>query len=74
MKDESGFFGDQDGLAFFAEAAKSVPTTFVSTYESKVSFFGKEIDNIETSGKDSEQAWEDAVTQTDKVLKKRGVL
>lgn len=74
IRDESGFFGDQDALAFFADAAKSVPTTFVSTYESKVSFFGKEIDNIETSGKDSEQAWEDAVTQSDKVLKKRGVL
>ncbi|MFC7622924.1 extracellular solute-binding protein [Microlunatus sp. GCM10028923] len=74
MKDESGFFGDQDGLAFFAEAAKSVPTTFVSTYESQVTFFGKEIDNIETGGKDPEQAWDDAVNLTDKVLAKRGVL
>ncbi|WP_217428144.1 extracellular solute-binding protein [Microlunatus speluncae] len=74
MKDESGFFGDQDGLAFFAEAAKAVPTTFVSTYEAQVSFFGKEVDNVETSGKDPEQAWDDAVNQCNKVLAKRGVL
>lgn len=74
MKDDSGFFGEQDSLAFFAEAAKAVPTTFVSTYEAQVSFFGKELDNVETGGKDPERAWEDAVNMTDKVLTKRGVL
>src|SRR5690606_14324233 len=74
MKDESGFFGDQDALEFFADAATSVPTTFVSTYEAQTSFFGKELDNVETSGKDPERAWADAVSMTDKVLAKRGVL
>ncbi|GAB3753624.1 ABC transporter substrate-binding protein [Microlunatus parietis] len=74
MRDESGFFGDQDALDFFAEAAADVPTTFVSTYEAQVGAFAKEIDNVETAGKDPERAWDDAVSLTDGILAKRGVL
>jgi cellobiose transport system substrate-binding protein len=74
MRDESGFFGDQDALEFFATAAETVPTTFVSTYEAQIGAFAKEIDNVETGGKDPERAWDDAVSLTDGILTKRGVL
>lgn len=74
IRDESGFFGDQDALEFFAEAAETVPTTFVSTYEAQIGAFAREINNVETGGKDPERAWDDAVSLTDRVLAKRGVL
>ena len=74
MTSGTGFFGSQDPLDFFAKAAASVPTTFVSTYESQTAAFATELANVEAGGKDPERAWDDAVTQTDKILAKRGVL
>lgn len=73
--DYSGtFFGDQDPLEFFSAAAETVPTSFISTYETMIGgSFTFEITNIETSGKDPERAWEDALSQADRVLTKRGV-
>lgn len=68
------FFGDQDPLDFFSTAAESVPTSFISTWETKISgTFILEITNVETSGKDPERAWDDALEQSEKVLAKRGV-
>ena len=55
-------------------AAAAVPTTFVSTYETQTTAFATEIANVEAGGKDPEQAWDDAVDQTDKILAKRGVI
>lgn len=69
----SDFFGSQDRLTFFSEAAAGVPTTYVSSYEAQVSAFGSEIKNVET-GKPAEQAWADAVDAADRTLRKRGVL
>ncbi|GAA2100771.1 extracellular solute-binding protein [Microlunatus panaciterrae] len=74
MKGGGKFFGPQDELSFFEQAAKEVPTTFVSTYESQVGAFALELANVETGGKDPNRAWDDAVSQTDRVLKKRGVI
>ncbi|WP_375424690.1 ABC transporter substrate-binding protein [uncultured Friedmanniella sp.] len=74
MKSATGFFGDQDPLTFFSEAAKEVPTTFISTYESQVGAFSTEIANVESAGKNPDQAWQDAVDQTNRILKKRGVI
>ncbi|GAA1487279.1 ABC-type glycerol-3-phosphate transport system substrate-binding protein [Brachybacterium sacelli] len=73
--DYSGeFYGGQDPLEFFSTAAESVPTSFISTWETVISgTFTLEITNVETSGKDPEAAWEDALTQAEKVLTKRGV-
>lgn len=69
------FFGDQDPLAFFSKAAESVPSSFISTWESLVSgSFALELDNVESSGKDPDAAWDDAVAAAKKVLTKRGVL
>ena len=68
------FFGDQDPLDFFSTAAESVPSSFISTWETFISgTFVLEITNVETSGKDPERAWDDAVAQAEKVLAKRGV-
>lgn len=68
------FYGDQDPLAFFSTAAESVPSSFISTWETVVGgFFTFEITNIETAGKDPEQAWQDALTAAGRALTKRGV-
>ncbi len=74
MKSEGGFFGTQDALQFFRQAASQVPTTFVSPYESQVTAFATEIANVESAGKDPERGWQDAVDETNRVLKKRGVI
>jgi cellobiose transport system substrate-binding protein len=73
MKSENDFFGDQDSTQFFLEAAQAVPTSFISTYETQAQYFGAEITNVESAGKDPEQAWDDAVAQTNRTLRKRGV-
>jgi cellobiose transport system substrate-binding protein len=73
MKSSTGFFGDQDPLGFFLQAAKQVPTAFISTYETQAQYFGTEIVNVESGGKDPERAWNDAVEQTNKTLRKRGI-
>ncbi|MFF0341663.1 ABC transporter substrate-binding protein [Kribbella sp. NPDC004875] len=73
MKDNSKFFGDQDTLTFFSRSAEAVPTAFISTYEAQAQYFSTEIVNVESAGKDPEAAWNDAVQQTNKMLRKRGV-
>lgn len=73
MKNPTKFFGDQDSRTFFLDAAKQVPTSFISTYETEAAFFGTEITNVEAAGKDPDQAWDDAVAETNKILRKRGV-
>ncbi|WP_226831951.1 ABC transporter substrate-binding protein [Brachybacterium sp. FME24] len=68
------FYGDQNPLEFFSTAAESVPSSFISTWETMISgTFTLEITNVETSGKDPQRAWEDAVAQSEKVLTKRGI-
>ncbi|WP_432543460.1 ABC transporter substrate-binding protein [Kineococcus sp. SYSU DK002] len=74
MADSGGFFGDQDPLAFFSTAAENVPTTFISTYEKQIEAFRDQLRVVESAGKDPDQAWDEAVTAVDKVLKKRGVI
>lgn len=52
-----------------------MPSSFISTWESLVSgSFALELDNVESSGKDPDAAWDDAVAAAKKVLTKRGVL
>ena len=74
LRYSGSFFGDQDPLDFFSTAAETVPTSFISTWETLIGgSFTFEITNVETSGKDPEQAWEDALSQAERVLTKRGV-
>lgn len=70
---EGTFFGDQDPLQFFATQAETVPTTFVSTYEAQCGAFAKKLTSFESGGGDPEQAWDEAVAETNQVLAKRGV-
>ena len=68
------FFGDQDPLDFFSTAAETVPTSFISAWETMIGgSFTFEIANVETTGKDPDQAWADALSQAERVLTKRGV-
>ena len=68
------FYGDQDPLAFFSTAAESVPSSFISNAETFImGKFVLELSNVETSGKDPESAWNDALAQAERVLLKRGV-
>lgn len=68
------FYGGQDPLEFFSTAAESVPSSFISYWETVIAgAFVLELANVETSGKDPERAWDDAVAQAEKVLTKRGV-
>ncbi len=55
-------------------AAENVPTTFVSTYEKQIGSFADQLRVVESAGKNPEQAWDDAVTAVNKILKKRGVI
>lgn len=74
MKDASqGFFGSQNSLDFFKTQADTVPTSFISTYEQIANYFTTEIVNVEAGGKDPDRAWDDAVNETNRVLKKHGV-
>ncbi|MCL2515540.1 MAG: ABC transporter substrate-binding protein [Microbacteriaceae bacterium] len=74
MKDAShGFFGPQDSLAFFKTQAETVPSAFISPYEQIANYFTTEIANVEAGGKDPNRAWDDAVNETNQVLRKHGV-
>ncbi len=73
MRNPGDYFGDQDPLDFFSDAAPEVPVTYISNRERFVGAFATEITNVESTGKDPERAWRDAVDQTDRVLAKRGV-
>jgi cellobiose transport system substrate-binding protein len=73
IRSESDFFGDQDALSFFSRAAKSVPLTYVSPYENQTTAFTTELTNVESGGKDANQAWDDAVAETSRILAKRGL-
>jgi len=74
LRYSGSFFGDQDPLEFFSTAAETVPTSFISTWETLIGgSFTFELTNVETSGKDPDRAWEDALSQAERVLTKRGV-
>lgn len=73
MKGNNSFFAGQDTQTFFLKSAESVPTAFISTYETQAQYFGTEIINVESGGKDPDRAWDDAVNQTNKTLRKRGI-
>jgi cellobiose transport system substrate-binding protein len=68
------FFGGQDIFRAFAEAAKQVPITFISPYESRVGDgIATELVNVETQNKDPQRAWDDAMAQATRQLKKKGL-
>ncbi|WP_114560526.1 ABC transporter substrate-binding protein [Desertihabitans aurantiacus] len=74
MDPQSDFFGGQDPLEFFSTAAQTVPTTFISTHESKTGAFDTELALVANGAKEPEAGWEAAVAEVNRVLEKRGVI
>ncbi|MBA8794359.1 cellobiose transport system substrate-binding protein [Friedmanniella endophytica] len=74
LKSDNSFYGGQEYQTFFRKAAEQVPITYVSPYENLCAPFGSELTNVETAGKDPNQAWDDAVAAVDQVLHKRGLV
>lgn len=68
------YFGNQDTLAIFRDAASKVPISFASPYEVLVSTgVLNELTNVETQNKDPERAWSDAMAQASRQLQKKGL-
>jgi len=62
LKAPDAFFGGQDVVSQFATASKNMPTVYTSPLDGVVSApFYTELNNVESSSKDPEQAWKDAV-------------
>jgi cellobiose transport system substrate-binding protein len=69
MKAPDPFFGDQDVVSQFALASKNMPIVYNSPLDNVVAAaFYSELSNIESAGKDPEQAWRDAVQAASEAL------
>lgn len=56
------FFGGQDTASVFKDAIESMPTKYTSPYDAQVSApYLTQLTNIQSQGKDADQAWDDAV-------------
>lgn len=73
MRNPGSFFGSQNPLDVFGAIAGNVPSSYISPLEAQTGAFGTEIANVESTGKDPDRAWRDAVEQTRRVLSKKGV-
>jgi len=68
------FFGGQPILEVFADAAKGVPLSYYSPYDSLVSTpIQDELVNVEATGKSPSQAWKDAMASAKRELGRIGV-
>jgi cellobiose transport system substrate-binding protein len=68
------FFGDQVTIDVFGPQAEKIPVAFTSPYDGAVSAaYFEEIGNVETKGKDPEDAWDDAVSKAKSVAERLGV-
>ena len=68
------FFGDQVTIDVFGPQAEKIPVAFTSPYDAAVSAaYYEELGNIETKGKDSDDAWDDAVSKAKSVAERLGV-
>jgi len=69
------FFGGQKIVDVFADSAKKYPGAYFSPYDSIVGTpIGKELVNVEASGKDPDLAWADAQRQIEKELTRAGAI
>jgi cellobiose transport system substrate-binding protein len=68
------FFGDQKTIEVFGPQAEKIPVAYTSPYDAAVSAaYYEELSNVETKGKDSEDAWNDAVSKAKSVAERLGV-
>jgi cellobiose transport system substrate-binding protein len=69
------FFGGQKIVDVFAASAKKYPGAFFSPYDSIIdSPISAELVNIETAGKNPDQAWNDAQHQVERELTRAGAI
>lgn len=69
------FFGGQKIVDVFAASAKKYPGAYFSPYDSIIGTpMGAELVNVETAGKNSDQAWKDAQTQIERELSRAGAI
>lgn len=69
------FFGGQKIVDVFADAAKKYPGAFFSPYDSLIDTpLGNELVNVETAGKNPDQAWSDAQHQIERELTRAGAI
>ena len=69
------FFGGQKIVDVFAESAKKYPGAFYSPYDSIIDApISAELVNVETAGKDPNQAWNDAQRQIERELTRAGAI
>ena len=62
LTDGDDFFGGQNTVEVFKQATLDMPTGFNSPFDNEVAApYYNELSNIESLGKDPEQAWNDAV-------------
>jgi cellobiose transport system substrate-binding protein len=68
------FFGDQVTIDVFGPQAEKIPEAFTSPYDGAVSAaYFEELGNVETKGKDPDDAWDDAVSKAKSVAERLGV-
>jgi cellobiose transport system substrate-binding protein len=69
------FFGGQRIVDVFAASAKKYPGAYFSPYDTIIGTpMGAELVNIETAGKNPDQAWRDAQTQIERELTRAGAI
>ncbi|WP_433555466.1 extracellular solute-binding protein [Pseudonocardia xinjiangensis] len=69
------FFGGQITADVFGESAKGVQPAYFSPWDIDISnCFTDELVNVESAGKDPQQAWRDARSAIDRLLQRSGVL
>ncbi|MDT3767287.1 extracellular solute-binding protein [Gleimia hominis] len=77
MEEVSGpveFLGGQKAAEVFGDAAKEVKPVFKHAHSDTVSApFTAELENVESSGKDRDQAWKDAVTASKRMAEQVGL-
>ncbi len=69
------FFGGQNTAEVFGKSASEVKPAYFSAYDIDISnIYTDELVNVESAGKNPDQAWQDARKAIDRLLRRRGVL
>ncbi|HEX6360705.1 extracellular solute-binding protein [Actinophytocola sp.] len=68
------FFADQVTIDVLGPAAEEIPVQYESPHDQEISApFQTELTNVESQGKDPDQAWSDAVAEAKKIAERVGV-
>jgi cellobiose transport system substrate-binding protein len=69
------FFGGQNTAEVFGKSASEVKPAYFSAYDIDISnIYTDELVNVESAGKNPDQAWQDARKAIDRLLRRRGVI